>query len=136
MEHDRVALVTGANQGVGFEVAKQLVAHGVTTLVGSRNSERGVEAAGRLGAGAIPVQLDVTDETSIVAVAERIRSEFGRLDLLVNNAAISNTGQGARSLRDYAASATASAIPSTRSVRSGRPTSSASWRSTRRCFPC
>ena len=110
MEHNRVALVTGANQGVGFEVAKELVARGVTTLVGSRNAERGAEAAGRLGEAAIPVQLDVTDEASIAAAAERIRSEFGRLDLLVNNAAISNTTQGARSLQDYAASATASTI--------------------------
>jgi NAD(P)-dependent dehydrogenase (short-subunit alcohol dehydrogenase family) len=91
MQNKRVALVTGANQGVGLRVAKELVANGATALVGSRDFERGQAAANEIGAGAIAVQLDVTDKTSIAAAAERIRKEFGRLDLLVNNAAISNT---------------------------------------------
>ncbi len=60
-------------------------------LVGSRNFERGEAAAKEIGPGAIALQLDVTDQASIAAAAERIRKEFGRLDLLVNNAAISNT---------------------------------------------
>lgn len=101
MDHKRIALVTGANQGVGFQVAKELVEDGVTVLVGSRNFKRGVEAAGKIGAGAIPVQLDVTDRASIAEAAERIRTEFGRLDLLVNNAAISNTRMADLSLADY-----------------------------------
>ena len=101
MNHKRIALVTGANQGVGFQVAKELVEDGVTVLVGSRNFKRGVEAAGKIGAGAIPVQLDVTDRASIAEAAERIRTEFGRLDLLVNNAAISNTRMADLSLADY-----------------------------------
>jgi NAD(P)-dependent dehydrogenase (short-subunit alcohol dehydrogenase family) len=91
MQNKRVALVTGANQGVGLQVAKELVANGVTVLVGSRDFERGQAAANESGADAIAIQLDVTDKASIAAAAERIRMEFGRLDLLVNNAAISNT---------------------------------------------
>jgi NAD(P)-dependent dehydrogenase (short-subunit alcohol dehydrogenase family) len=92
MHDKRVALVTGANQGVGFQVAKELVANGVTVLVGSRNFVRGETAAKEIGPGAIALQLDVTDQASIAAAADCIRKELGRLDLLVNNAAISNTG--------------------------------------------
>jgi len=99
--HKRIALVTGANQGVGLQVAKELVANGVTVLVGSRNSERGEAAAKEIGPGAIAIRLDVTDQASITAAAKYIRNEFGRLDLLVNNAAISNTRKGNLSLREY-----------------------------------
>lgn len=88
-EHKRIALITGANQGVGFQLAKELVANGVTVLVSSRNFERGQAAAQAIGQGAIPIQLDVTDPASIQAATERIHIEFGWLDLLVNNAAIS-----------------------------------------------
>jgi NAD(P)-dependent dehydrogenase (short-subunit alcohol dehydrogenase family) len=101
MENKRVALITGANQGVGLQVAKELVAYGLTVLVGSRNLERGEAAAKEVGPGAIPLQLDVTDWASIAAAAERIRKEFGRLDLLVNNAAISNTRKGSLSVQEY-----------------------------------
>jgi NAD(P)-dependent dehydrogenase (short-subunit alcohol dehydrogenase family) len=89
----RIALVTGANQGVGLQVAKELVASGVTVLVGSRDIERGKIAAQGIGPGASAIQIDVTDQDSINAAAEKIRADFGRLDLLVNNAAISNTGR-------------------------------------------
>ncbi len=104
MDDKRVALVTGANQGVGLRVALELVANGLTVLVGSRNLERGKAAAKKIGPGAIALQLDVTDRASIAAAAKRIRAEFGRLDLLVNNAAISNTRRQALglSLREYA----------------------------------
>jgi NAD(P)-dependent dehydrogenase (short-subunit alcohol dehydrogenase family) len=91
MSETRIALVTGANQGVGSQVAKELVGNGVTVYVGSRNLERGEAAAAEIGSGAIAVQIDVTDGASIAAAAERIRSERGRLDLLVNNAGISHT---------------------------------------------
>jgi NAD(P)-dependent dehydrogenase (short-subunit alcohol dehydrogenase family) len=93
VEIKRLALVTGANQGVGLQVAKELVAHGLTVLVGSRNVERGEAAARVIGTGAIALQLDVTDQASIAEAAKRIRGEFGRLDLLVQNAAISNTSR-------------------------------------------
>jgi NAD(P)-dependent dehydrogenase (short-subunit alcohol dehydrogenase family) len=91
MPDKRIALVTGANQGVGFQVAKELVANGVTVFVGSRNFERGETAVIEIGPGAIALQLDVTDRGSIADAVQRIRAEFGRLDLLINNAAISNT---------------------------------------------
>jgi NAD(P)-dependent dehydrogenase (short-subunit alcohol dehydrogenase family) len=102
MHDKRVALVTGANQGVGLQVAKELVAHGLTVLVGSRNVARGEAAAKEIGPGAIALQLDVTDRASIAAAAERIRKELGRLDILVQNAAISNTRKGSLSLQEYA----------------------------------
>lgn len=89
MTDTRVALVTGANQGIGLQIAKELAAHGLTVLVGSRDLERGEEAARSIGAGAHAIQIDVTDQASIAAAAERIRSEFGRLDVLMNNAGIS-----------------------------------------------
>jgi NAD(P)-dependent dehydrogenase (short-subunit alcohol dehydrogenase family) len=103
MNNKPVALVTGANQGIGLQIAKDLAAHGFTVLVGSRNLEKGETAAQGIGAAAHALQLDVTDQASITAAAERIRKEFGRLDVLVNNAAISNTGKlPGMSVEDYA----------------------------------
>lgn len=92
MNPERIALVTGANQGVGRQVALELAASGVTVLVGSRDLARGEAAAAEIGAGATAIQLDVTDATSIAAAAAAIGEQYGRLDLLVNNAGISNTG--------------------------------------------
>lgn len=109
-KHQRIALVTGANQGVGLQVAKELVANGLTVLVGSRNLDRGEAAAKEIGEGAIAIQLDVTDRVSIAAAAARINQEFGRLDLLVNNAAISNTRKGNLSLQEYAKLTIASVV--------------------------
>ena len=91
MPNKPVALVTGANQGIGLQIAKDLVPHGFTVLLGSRDFEKGQTAAKSIGADAHAVQLDVTDHKSIAAAAERIREEFGRLDVLIQNAAISNT---------------------------------------------
>jgi len=71
-------------------------------LVGSRSLERGEAAAQQIGPGAIALQLDVTDGASIAAAAQWIREEIGHLDLLVNNAAISNTRKGDLSLAEYA----------------------------------
>ena len=81
MQNKPVALVTGANQGIGLQIAKDLVTHGFTVLVGSRNLERGEAAARSVGPDAHALQLDVTDQASITAAAERIRNEFGRLDV-------------------------------------------------------
>jgi NAD(P)-dependent dehydrogenase (short-subunit alcohol dehydrogenase family) len=77
------------------------VANGVTVLVGSRNFKRGGAAAKEIGAGAIPLQFDVTDRVSIADGTERIREEFGRLDLLVQNAALSNTRKGSLPMQEY-----------------------------------
>lgn len=93
MQQKPVALVTGANQGIGLQIAKELVKHGLIVLVGSRNFERGEAAAAGIGPGAVALQLDVTDPASIASAAQRIRAEMGRLDVLVNNAAISNTSK-------------------------------------------
>ena len=77
MQNKPVALVTGANQGIGLQIAKDLVTHGFTVLVGSRNLQRGETAAKEVGSDARALQLDVTDRASITAAAERIRKEFG-----------------------------------------------------------
>jgi NAD(P)-dependent dehydrogenase (short-subunit alcohol dehydrogenase family) len=103
MQDKLVALVTGANQGIGLQIAKDLAARGLIVLVGSRDLEKGETVAQSIGAAAQAVQLDVTDQASITAAAERIRSEFGRLDVLINNAAISNTGHlPGVSIQEYA----------------------------------
>ena len=103
MQDQPVALVTGANQGIGLQIAKDLVAHGFTVLVGSRDFERGEAAAKEVGPGARALQLDVANRASITAAAERVRKEFGRLDLLVQNAAISNTRKlPGQSIEEYA----------------------------------
>jgi NAD(P)-dependent dehydrogenase (short-subunit alcohol dehydrogenase family) len=98
MQDKPVALVTGANQGIGLQIAKDLATHGFTVLVGSRNLEKGETAARSVGEDARAVQLDVTNQDSISAAAARIRSELGRLDVLVNNAGISHAGQPGRPL--------------------------------------
>ena len=92
MQNKPVALITGANQGIGLQIAKELAAKNFTVLVGSRDYAWGKEAAETVDGDAQALQLDVTDQASIAAAAERVRNEFGRLDVLINNAAISNTG--------------------------------------------
>ncbi|MFM9977396.1 MAG: SDR family NAD(P)-dependent oxidoreductase [Sphingomonadaceae bacterium] len=107
----RIALITGANQGIGLQIAKELANNDFTVLVGSRDLERGEIAASAVNGDAHAVQLDVTDAASIAAAASRIRNAHGRLDVLINNAAISNTRWAAgMSLQDYLAQSRASNI--------------------------
>lgn len=96
MNEQPVALVTGANKGIGLQIATELVGHGLTVLVGSRDFAQGETAAKSIGAGAHAIQLDVTDQASIDAAATRIQDEFGRLDVLMNNAGISHGGRPGR----------------------------------------
>jgi NAD(P)-dependent dehydrogenase (short-subunit alcohol dehydrogenase family) len=88
---DRVALVTGANRGIGFEVCRQLGQRGYVVVLGSRDRERGEVAAARLrgeGLDVVGCQLDVADAASVESAVERMRREHGRLYAVVNNAAI------------------------------------------------
>ncbi|MFB4316628.1 SDR family oxidoreductase [Actinomadura sp. 21ATH] len=87
----RIALVTGANKGIGFEIAAQLEERGLTVLVGVRDAGRREEAVARLK-DAHGVPLDVTDQESVDAAAALVAERFGRLDVLVNNAGISGPG--------------------------------------------
>jgi NAD(P)-dependent dehydrogenase (short-subunit alcohol dehydrogenase family) len=81
-------LITGANKGIGYETARQLVAAGHTVWIGSRDLARGRAAAEELGARA--VQLDITDDASVAAAAATVEA----LDVLVNNAAVEERGDG------------------------------------------
>jgi NAD(P)-dependent dehydrogenase (short-subunit alcohol dehydrogenase family) len=88
---ERVALVTGANRGIGFEVCRQLGRRGYVVVLGSRDRERGEVAAARLrgeGLDVVGCQLDVADAASVESAVERMRREHGRLYAVVNNAAI------------------------------------------------
>jgi NAD(P)-dependent dehydrogenase (short-subunit alcohol dehydrogenase family) len=90
-ERTRVALVTGANRGIGLEVARQLAKRGYAVILGSRDSQKGERAAARLaeeGLSVLPRQLDVSDNESVEDLAARIVDDPGHLDVLVNNAAI------------------------------------------------
>jgi NAD(P)-dependent dehydrogenase (short-subunit alcohol dehydrogenase family) len=90
MENGRVALVSGGNRGIGLEVGRQLSGRGITVVIGSRDEARGRAAAEGLEGNVVPHQLDVADAGSVDRMAAFLEDEFGRLDVLVNNAAISN----------------------------------------------
>ncbi|HZM79222.1 MAG TPA: SDR family oxidoreductase [Candidatus Limnocylindrales bacterium] len=82
----QIALVTGANKGIGYEISRLLLAAGVGVLIGARSVERGRAAATSLGGHIL--HLDVTDEESIAVAAKEVEHQFGVLDILVNNAGI------------------------------------------------
>jgi NAD(P)-dependent dehydrogenase (short-subunit alcohol dehydrogenase family) len=93
----KIALITGANKGIGFEVAREIARSGATVLIGARSPERGREAAAKLiaeGLDARAVEIDVTSSDSVTAAAAQIERDFGRLDILVNNAGIAAPGDG------------------------------------------
>jgi NAD(P)-dependent dehydrogenase (short-subunit alcohol dehydrogenase family) len=100
---NKIALITGANKGIGYEVARQLGKQNCTVLIGARDAKLGEEAAAKLKKENIDarfVQLDVTKRDSIQAANVKIEKEFGRLDILVNNAGINVRGDGPPSSAD------------------------------------
>ncbi len=85
----RVAVVTGANRGIGREVVRQLRERGFTVVLGARDRARGEEAARDLGGdGIVAAELDVASDASVRALADRLRDRYRRVDVLVNNAGI------------------------------------------------
>ena len=91
----KIALVTGANRGIGFETARQLGQQGVTVLVAARTLKAAEETAAKLkaeGLDIFPVQLDVTKPADRVAAAKYVADKFGKLDILINNAGVGAQG--------------------------------------------
>ncbi|CAA9392025.1 MAG: hypothetical protein AVDCRST_MAG93-9778 [uncultured Chloroflexia bacterium] len=94
---NKVALITGANKGIGLETARQLAQAGVFVIIGARDpaqAEAAVENLSSQGLEAQSVALDLNDHASIAAAAEKIQAEHGRLDILVNNAGIVDAEDG------------------------------------------
>ena len=89
-EGRRVALVSGANRGIGREIVRQLAEKGITTILSSRDEEKGRTAAEEMNGNVVVKRLDVIDEDSVDRLASFVEDEFGRLDILVNNAGIAN----------------------------------------------
>ncbi len=93
----KIALVTGANKGIGFETARQLGKLGITVVVGARDTAKAEHAAHELRAQGIdvyPLKLDVTSSQDRDAAAKFVDEHFGKLDILVNNAGIASEGWG------------------------------------------
>lgn len=99
----KAALVTGANTGVGFQIAKALAGANYTVYVGSRDLQKGEAAAAKIGSNARAIRLDITDADTVSAAVARVEEEFGYLSLLVNNAAISTVGKPGRTMEDMLA---------------------------------
>ena len=95
--NNKVALITGANKGIGLEIARRLAQAGVSVIIGVRDFARAkaaVEDLSSQGLKAQSVMIDLNDHASIAAAAETIRAEHGRLDILVNNAGIVDPADG------------------------------------------
>ena len=91
MSEKKIALITGANRGIGFETARQLGQKGIKVLLGARNEEKGLEAERKLRTEGLDVEfvlLDVDDLQTHDAAAKHIEETYGRLDILINNAGI------------------------------------------------
>jgi NAD(P)-dependent dehydrogenase (short-subunit alcohol dehydrogenase family) len=89
MTEDTITLITGANRGMGFELALELGQKGQRIIIGARNVKKGQAAVEKLagqGVSAALVQLDVTDQASIAAAVKQLKQDCGRLDILINNA--------------------------------------------------
>ena len=91
MNNKKIALITGANKGIGLATARQLGKQGITVLVGARDSSKGKTAAEELrkdGIDAHALEIDVSDSASVKAAVAQVERDFGRLDILVNNAGV------------------------------------------------
>ncbi|WJX87027.1 (+)-neomenthol dehydrogenase [Trifolium repens] len=93
---ERIAVVTGSNKGIGFEIVKQLASAGIKVVLTARDEKRGLQALETLKAFGLSDfivfhQLDVANAASVTSLADFVKSEFGKLDILVNNAGISGT---------------------------------------------
>ena len=124
-QRGRLALVTGANSGLGLETSRALLAHGATVLMACRNRERGEAACRSLSEQSVSMEggvelldLDLADLESVDHCAQTVRQRFGRLDLLINNAGVMAPPRRA------AGRVTNCSSP---------PTISATWRSPERC---
>lgn len=84
----KVALVTGGNKGIGIAIVRGLAREGFTVLLGARSVEVGQKAADTIDGDVRPVVLDVTNQDQIDALAAKVATEFGHLDVLVNNAGV------------------------------------------------
>lgn len=99
MTTEQIALITGANKGIGFETTRRLAELGWTVWLGSRDSDRGAAAVARLmkalpAADVRQIELDVTSEASVAAARDTVAQASGRIDVLVNNAGIGGTFAG------------------------------------------
>ena len=90
----KTVLVTGGNRGIGLEICRQLDELGHTVILGSRDFEKGIEAAKSLSSNVIVKQLDVTDEESIRNLFRFVKNDFGKLDVLINNAGVGARHKG------------------------------------------
>jgi NAD(P)-dependent dehydrogenase (short-subunit alcohol dehydrogenase family) len=93
MANSKIALVTGANKGIGFEIARQLGEQKLTVVIAARDVKKATAAANQLkssGIDAHSVTLDVTDPASVTAAVKWLDGKFGKLDVLINNAGISS----------------------------------------------
>lgn len=102
---NKVALITGANKGIGFEIARQLGKQGITVVIGARDPQKGAEAVSKLKADGIDahtVKLEVSNHDDIAALPAWFEQNTGRLDILVNNAGVFPDLQGvtAQGFRD------------------------------------
>ena len=91
-----ITLITGANKGLGRETARRLLEVGHTVFIGARDAERGQRTADELGG--VFLKIDPTSDASVAAAADQVRSEYGRLDVLVNNAGTAEPRVGAADL--------------------------------------
>ena len=89
---DKIAIVTGAGQGIGRAISEKLAAEGATVVVTDVNETTAKETADAIGRGAVGIRTDVTSRESVGAMVEQVRSQFGRIDVLVNNAGWDKAG--------------------------------------------